>query len=48
MILFFKTQEERVIAVAADHQLVQDEKNALCWLFGGAEMLSAKELEGTF
>ena len=48
MILFFKTQEERVIAVAADHQLVQDEKDALCWLFGGAEMLGEEQLEGTF
>ncbi len=48
MILFFKTQEERVIAVAADHQLVQNEKDALCWLFGGAEMLGEERLEGTF
>ena len=48
MILFFKTQEERVIAVAADHQLVQDEKDALCWLFGGAEMLGEEQVEGTF
>lgn len=48
MILFFKTPEESVIAVATDHQLVQDEKDALCWLFGGAEMLPESRLEGQF
>jgi len=48
MILFFKTQEERVIAVATDHEFVQTETDALCWLFGGAEMLSESRLEGRF
>ena len=48
MILFFKTPEESVIAVAVDHELVQTEKDALCWLFGGAEMLSESQLEGRF
>ncbi|MBR5918281.1 MAG: hypothetical protein IKZ83_00030, partial [Prevotella sp.] len=48
MILFFRTREERVIAVATDHQLVQTEKDALCWLFGGAEMLAEERLEGRF
>ncbi|MBR5744556.1 MAG: phosphoribosylformylglycinamidine synthase, partial [Muribaculaceae bacterium] len=48
MILFFKTREERVIAVATDHEFVQTETDALCWLFGGAEMLSESRLEGRF
>ena len=48
MILFFRTREERVIAVATDHQFVQTEKDALCWLFGGAEMLAEERLEGRF
>ena len=37
-----------MIAVAVDHQLAEDEKNALCWLFGGAELLPESRLEGTF
>ncbi len=47
-IYFFKTPSGSVIATQADHQLAQDETQKLCWLYGGAEQLSATTLDGFF
>ena len=48
MILFFKTEQDRVIATAITHVPTQDEIDALCWLFGGAVLLSESRVEGYF
>ena len=48
MILFFKTPQQSVIATNVDHQLTQDEVRELCWLYGGAELLTDSKLEGFF
>jgi len=48
MILFFKTKNETVIATEVDHQLTQDEVDALCWLYDDAELLNADSLTGFF
>lgn len=48
MILFFKTQKEHVIATQIDHQPNPDEISKLCWLYGEATPLDAKELTGYY
>jgi len=48
MIFFFKTPQKSVIATEADHQLLQEEVQKLCWLYGDAELLEADTLEGDF
>ena len=48
MILFFKTQQDNVIATSIDHTPTQEETQALCWLYGQATLLDAKQLEGYF
>ncbi len=48
MILFFKTPTKSIIATEADHQLNVQEIEELCWLYGGAELLtSAGEAQTT-
>ena len=48
MILFFKTPQENVIATEATRQLTQDEIKELCWLYGDATLVDAKQLDGYF
>lgn len=48
MILFFKTPQETIIATEMDHQPCQEETNKLCWLFGGAECIDTKQLDGIY
>lgn len=47
MIYFFTTHSKSVIAVDADHALNDNEKDALCWLFGDATLVSIP-LDGYF
>ena len=48
MILFFKTPQETIIATEMDHQPSQEETSKLCWLFGGAECIDTKQLDGIY
>ena len=48
MILFFKTQQETVIATEIDHQPSQQEVEALSWLYGDAVPVEATAVEGHF
>jgi len=48
MIFFFKTPQQRVIATEADHQLSSAEVEKLCWLYGGAQLIDAPTLEGSY
>lgn len=48
MILFFKTQNEHVIATGIDHQPNQNEIDELCWLYGNASCLKEPQLEGYY
>ncbi len=48
MILFFKTPGQSVIATEVDHQLNEQEVQELCWLYGGAQLLSDEKLEGYY
>ena len=48
MILFFQTPQKSVIATAINHTPSQEETSALCWLYGEASLLDAKQLEGFF
>ncbi len=48
MILFFRTPQQSVIATAVDHQLIQDEINELCWLYGDAKRIEADSIDGFF
>ena len=47
-IYFFQTPSKSVIATQADHRLAEEEVQKLCWLYGGAELLNASELDGCF
>ena len=47
-IFFFRTPEKSVIATQANHQLTQEEIDKLCWLYGGATLIEAQQLDGTF
>lgn len=48
MVLFFKTPDQTVIAVEADHSFSPEEKEKLCWLFSQAEVTDDKQLGGWF
>ena len=48
MIYFFRTPQESIVATQADHALTADEKEKLCWLYGGASLVEANTLGGTF
>ena len=48
MIYFFRTPANNVIATSVDHQLSDDEKSKLCWLYGGAEAETVETLSGYF
>ena len=48
MIFFFKTPSQHVIATDVDHQLGQQEISELCWLYGDAELLETKTVDGHF
>ena len=48
MIKFFKTSEGSVIAVQINKALSQQEIDALCWLFGGAEAVDSDSMDGFF
>ncbi len=47
-ITFFKTQEGNIIATESDHALTGDERDRLCWLYGGAQAVDEAELRGCF
>ncbi len=48
MILFFKTPQQSVIATEVGHQLNSQDIDKLCWLYGGATLCEAEQLEGRF
>lgn len=48
MIFFFRTSNQSVIAVEADHVLSQDEKHRLSWLFDNATVENAEQLDGFY
>ena len=48
MILFFKTQNEHVIATEIDHQPGQQEIDELSWLYGDAEYLAQPSIQGFY
>ena len=48
MIRFFQTPQQSVIATEADHQLTQQEIDELNWLYGGATLLDAGQIDGTY
>ncbi|KGI22621.1 phosphoribosylformylglycinamidine synthase [Hoylesella timonensis] len=48
MILFFETPQKNIIATEINHQPCQEDIDKLCWLFGQATCLDAKQLEGFF
>ena len=48
MIYFFRTPQESIIATQADHALTNDETDKLCWLYGGASLVTDTTLSGHF
>ena len=48
MIRFFRTPAQHIIATETDHELREEEVNALCWLYGGATLVDDTELAGHF
>ena len=48
MLFFFKNTQNTIYAVAAETTLTESHKERLQWLFGNAEQLTSKTLEGTF
>jgi len=48
MIVFFKTPQKSIIATEVDHELNEQEKKALCWLYGDAEVVEGQKIEGLF
>ena len=46
MIFFFQTPQQSVSATHVDHTLNDDEVKELCWLYGGAKLLSEQALDG--
>lgn len=48
MISFFSSDNELFLAVRFDKELTHNSIEALKWLFSGADILSATEIEGTF
>ena len=47
-ISFFRTPQKTIIATQANHQLTPEEIQKLCWLYGGATLIEASTLDGTF
>lgn len=47
-ILFFKTQNETIIATAVEQQLDSNDVEKLSWLYGGAAPIEAQTLEGYY
>lgn len=48
MILFFKTQDEHVIATEINHQPNQQEIDELSWLYGDATLMAEQALQGFY
>ena len=48
MILFFKTQNEHVIAAEINHQPNQQEIDELSWLYGDATLMAEQALQGFY
>lgn len=48
MILFFKTQNETIIATAVEQQLQSNDIEKLSWLYGDASLIEAQELKGYY
>ena len=48
MILFFKTQNEHVIATEINHQPNQQEIDELSWLYGDATLMAEQTLQGFY
>ena len=48
MILFFKTQNEHVIATEINHQPSQQEIDELSWLYGDATLMAEQALQGFY
>lgn len=48
MILFFKTRHGSVVAAQAEQSLAVDDRRALEWLFGDAEIAEAESLDGYY
>ena len=48
MILFFKTQNEHVIATEINHQPNQQEIDELSWLYGNATLMAEQALQGFY
>ena len=48
MILFFGNPEKAVFAVETSAQLLQDDINKLCWLFGDVDQILADQVSGRF
>ena len=48
MIYFFKTPTDSIIATKANHSLSSEEIQALCWLYGDAEVINTETIDGYF
>ncbi len=48
MVYFFRTPSKTIIATSIDHQVSEEEKSKLSWLYGEAELLDADHLSGFF
>ena len=48
MIYFFKTPTNSIIATKANHSLCPEEIQALCWLYGEAEVINTETIDGYF
>ncbi len=48
MIYFFQTPQKSVIAVGMNHSIQEEERDALQWLFAGAQLLNEQSVKGSF
>lgn len=48
MIYFFQTPQKSVIAVGMNHSIQEAERDALQWLFAGAQLLNEQSVKGSF
>ena len=48
MIYFFKTPSESIIATSINHELTNEERSKLEWLYGQAQLLDEQTLNGHF
>ena len=48
MIYFFQTPQKSVIAVGMNHSIQEAERDALQWLFAGAQLLNEHSVKGSF